>query len=277
MPKRIRLGFSPCPNDTFIFAGLVLGRVPTSFTPDIFLADVEELNQRALKGEPDATKVSVGVLPRILDEYIILSSGAALGFGCGPLLAAREDLDPNELRFEPVAVPGLMTTANLLLSLYGHAGPRVEMSFERIIPAVASGLHRAGLVIHEGRFTFAARGLRKILDLGEWWEEWTNSPLPLGVIVMKRSLGLGAILEMEAAIRTSLEFSRKNPALAAPYIRDKAQEMDPAVLTRHIETFVTDYSLDLGPVGREAVRELTDMGRVSQGLSPFDKPLFLDG
>jgi len=253
----LSLGISPCPNDTFIFHALLAGLVSFPETIQVHLRDVEELNSLALKGELDVTKLSIGVLPFVLEEYVLLHAGGALGFGVGPLLAAREPLSVEECRNLLVAVPGRFTTANLLLELHGaFQGPRQAMSFDRVMSAIMAGECPCGLIIHEGRFTYREKGLHKVLDLGEWWERQYKAPLPLGVIAARRSLGRERIAALEAAICRSLRYARLNPASCLDFVRQHAQEMSEDVIEKHIATFVTEFSLDLGPVGEAAVSML---------------------
>lgn len=265
-PRTLSLGFSPCPNDTFMFDGLVHGRVPTdglSFSPA--LHDIEQLNRRALGLDEgsryDVTKVSVAALARLTDEYAVLDAGAALGRGCGPLVLRRED-DPrwsslDALSGARVAIPGEATTANLLLRLFGPASiDRVTLRFDMIMPAVAAAQVDAGLVIHESRFTFADHGLRCVADLGEVWEGDTDLPLPLGVIVARRTLGREVIDTVQRALRRSVEHAWAQPAHSQPYIAAHAQEMAPEVCREHIALYVNEFSASLGEVGRRAIDEL---------------------
>ena len=257
---RLSLGVSPCPNDTYIFGGLALGLVKSPlFELDVFLADVEQLNARALAGEPDVCKVSAHALPGLLGEYQVLRCGGAVVRGAGPLLVAREPLGAAQLKDAVIAIPGERTTANLLLSLTGlHQGERRPMIFSRVMDAVLAGEVDAGLIIHEGRFTYAARGLHLVLDLGKWWEGQTRLPLPLplGVIVMRRSLGLDAAWSMERAIRESLDMATQGSEAVEAFVAQHAQEMDPEVMAKHIATFVDEHSRDLGGEGQAAVWEL---------------------
>lgn len=275
----LQLGISPCPNDTYIFAALVNGGValPGNFSElATRFADVEELNSLAKQGALDVTKVSVAAAAEVLDEYVVLHSGGALGRGCGPLLVAPAHVDDASLTEAPIAVPGLMTTANLLLSLHGgFSGPRKELVFDRIMPALEHGEYAAGVIIHESRFTYAQHGLRCVLDLGAWWEAATGAPIPLGVIIARRSLGDAALRELSAVIRASLEKSNADPALHMPFIRSHAQEMEDAVLNKHIATFVNEFSLDLGDVGRDAVEQLLVRAASLRGVAlPANKPFF---
>ncbi|MDR1490962.1 MAG: 1,4-dihydroxy-6-naphthoate synthase [Desulfovibrio sp.] len=277
MPASCSLGISPCPNDTYIFEALIHGRIPAPFSPRLHMADVEELNARALRGELDVSKLSLAVVPEILKHYILLNSGGALGRGCGPLLVARPDLKEKDQAGGRVAIPGRMTTANLLLSLHGgFRGPRLEMSFDRVMPALCAKEAELGLIIHEGRFTYAGQGLSLVLDLGQWWEKEKNLPLPLGIIAVRRSLGRDFALAANDAVRASLSYARSHPDEGKKFIAAHAKEMDEDVMRRHIELFVNDYSMDLGREGREAVLELLRAGTSESDVSLPDLPLFVE-
>ena len=209
----LRLGYSPCPNDTFIFYALMHGRIPLpGFSISEELADVETLNRRALAGELDLTKISYHAFGHLRDEYALLRSGGALGRGCGPLVVARQATSLEDLRGKLIAIPGELTTANLLLQLHGAGYERLQiLPFDRIVAAVASGSVDAGLIIHESRFTFAAQGLVEVEDLGAWWEELTGLPIPLGGILARRTLGREVIAEMEQAINASVRYAFAHP------------------------------------------------------------------
>ena len=275
---KLTLGFSPCPNDTFIFDALVHGGVSSDgLAFDAALEDVETLNEWALAGRLDVTKVSYGVLPRLAGEYALLSSGGALGRGVGPLLVARPGLgafDPATMR---VALPGEHTTAHLLFGLAFPRAARKEFRvFSAIEDAVLRGEVEAGVIIHESRFTYEAKGLVRLLDLGEHWERELRSPIPLGGIVARRSLGAGVVREVERLVRASVERARAAyPALPA-YVRANAQELDESVMRRHVELYVNDFSVDLGDEGRRAVRTLLDVhARLHPGtpaVDPFLSP-----
>lgn len=286
-PLVLSLGLSPCPNDTFIFhallAGLVRVPAPAPWTGDIcfepHFADVEELNATALgeRGDaaPDVTKISLGVAARLAERYAILSSGAALGWGCGPLVTARTPLAPGDWATASVAVPGLLTTANLLLDLHGgFGGERREMLFSDIIPAVAGGAADMGVIIHEGRFTYERAGLCRILDLGEWWEARYSLPLPLGAIVARRDLPLDVALAVQEGIAASLRHAWAHPGDSRDFVRAHAQELDDAVTEAHIRTFVTPYSEDLGARGREAIQTLVRCSAARLGLALPPQGLF---
>lgn len=277
---RLSLAFSPCPNDTFIFHALATGlvRVP-GVAFDVTLADVERLNEFAASGTPDICKVSVAAAAGVLDQYCILRAGGALGRGVGPVLVTRDAARLQDLDGNPVAIPGRRTTANLIFGLLcretGIAPRVVELVYDQVMPAVISGEVAAGVVIHEGRFTFAEHGLSCLLDLGAWWEEERGLPIPLGCIVMRRSLGAELALAVTKGIRASLDHACTNPEASAEYIRQHAQEMDPGVIARHIETFVTEASLDIGAEGEAASLALLAEARRVEGFGDFPQDVFL--
>jgi len=263
-PRPLSIGFSPCPNDTFIFHALVSGRIPaTSFTllPEE-LADVETLNDWALAGRLDVTKLSFHALGHVLDEYELLATGAALGRGCGPLLVSRPDIPPETLAQQTIAVPGHYTTAAMLLTMcHPECRNITVMRFDRIMPALAAGTIGAGVIIHESRFTYQQFGLRLITDLGVWWEKASGHPIPLGGIAARRTLGREIISELETAIRRSLQAAYQDPTQADAYIKAHAQEIDEQVIRDHIGLYVNDYSLDLGAEGLAAVNEFLKRGQ----------------
>ncbi|MFW5837048.1 MAG: 1,4-dihydroxy-6-naphthoate synthase [Desulfovibrionaceae bacterium] len=252
------LGISTCPNDVFIFHALMLGLVQVpDVSFDTRLADVEELNQWAASGEPHVCKVSAAAASGVLDRYAVSRTGAALGRGVGPVLVAGRSVDPCKMHGLTVAVPGLRTTARLLLDLFcRELGVRPvlrEVVFDRIAGLVESGEAAAGVLIHEGRFTYQGRGLFLLQDLGRWWENRFSAPLPLGVILIRRDLGPELSRRVETAIGASLSRARAKPDQAWEDIRKFAQELDHATIRRHIDTFVTGYSDDLGEEGVRAL------------------------
>lgn len=257
-PRQLSLGISPCPNDTFIFHGLIHGLAPAA--PEfglsrLVMADVEELNALAAMGELDVVKISMAAIADASAHYRLLSCGGALGRGCGPLLLARKGFDPHQA-FETLALPGARTTAALLASLAGTPGKRVQLRYDEIMPAVASGQVDAGVVIHEGRFTYPELGLELVLDYGAWWEGCYKLPLPLGVIAVKRSLGPDVADMAARAIRASLVHAWKHPEDSREFIAKNAQELSPEVTKAHIETFVTPFSLDVGNEGKRAIEAM---------------------
>ena len=257
-PRSLRLGYSPCPNDTFIFYALMHGRIPLhGVTIREELADVETLNRLALSGTLDLTKISYHAFGHLRNDYALLRSGGALGRGCGPLVVARQATTLERLRGGVIAIPGELTTANLLLQLHGTGYDRLKiLPFDQIMTAVANGSVDAGLIIHESRFTFADHGLVAIEDLGAWWENLTGLPIPLGGILARRDLGRAVIEEMERAISASVRYAFAHPQQARAYIRSHAQELDDAVIDQHINLYVNNFSLDLGEEGLAAVHEL---------------------
>jgi 1,4-dihydroxy-6-naphthoate synthase len=278
MNRLLSLGYSPCPNDTYIFYAMANGRIDTDpYRFDILLSDVEVLNRKARQNALDITKVSISAVLNCLDDYCLLRAGGAIGRGCGPLVVAGNPVTMDEIKDLPIAVPGRMTTANLLLELHGvHRGPCIEMPFDRIMQAVALGEVAAGVIIHEGRFTYAAQGLSLVLDLGQWWEKEMAAPLPLGGIIVKRELGRETARFVEEKIRESLLYARSNPEDAWPYICSHAQEMEPGVIRQHIDMFVNDFSLDVGEEGERAIRLLVEAAKRRSNLALPQKQIFWD-
>jgi 1,4-dihydroxy-6-naphthoate synthase len=273
----LSLAYSPCPNDTFIFAAWTQGLLPDAPPVRVVLDDVEALNAAALGGRHALTKISYGAIPFLLDRYYLLRAGGALGRGCGPLLIARaHNGSPQALpRSARIAIPGRMTTAYLLLRLaLGHE-PDVEvMRFDRIVEAVAGGVVDAGLIIHESRFTYRTAGLVSLCDLGEWWECKTGLPIPLGAILARRDLGAQRARTFDAIIRESLAFARAHPDVVAPYVREHAFEMDEAVMRAHIDLYVNGYTEDVGDDGLAAIRELFARAASAGILTPSAQPEF---
>ncbi len=278
MKPSLTLGYSPCPNDTFVFYALVHGRIPSpGFQVREQLEDVETLNGLALKGILDLTKISYHALGHLRGDYALLHSGGALGRGCGPLVVAAKPTTMESLRGRRIAVPGRLTTANLLLQLYRTGYENLLLlPFDRIMEAVRSGEAEAGVIIHESRFTYPQYGLEKVRDLGEWWEEESGLPIPLGGILARRDLGSEMISAVDDAVRRSLEYAFVHPAEPKNYIRAHAQEMAEDVIDQHIGLYVNDFSLDLGEEGEKAVRELFSRAEERGIIPPCDLPLFAD-
>lgn len=278
MTHNLTLGYSPCPNDTFIFYALVHGRIPLpGFTVRERLEDVETLNGLALAGTLDLTKISYHALGHLRRDYVLLRSGGALGRGCGPLVVARSPLRMEDLRGRRIAVPGRLTTANLLLQLYGAGYKEVVfLPFHHIVDAVADGTVEAGVIIHESRFTFRERGLQQVCDLGAWWEGETGMPIPLGGILARRALGATTIARIDAALAASVAYAFAHPQEPKAYIRTHAQELDPAVIEQHIALYVNDFSRGLGPEGEAAVRTLLERAEARGLIPPCPLPLFAD-
>lgn len=274
--RHLTLGFSPCPNDTFIFHALVHGLVQCpGFGFRERLEDVETLNRLALEGALDISKVSSHLLGFIRDEYCLLRSGGALGRGCGPLVVAARYSDMTELKGKRIAVPGRYTTAHLLLRLFDPGlDDIVFLPFHEIMGAVQRGEVAAGVIIHESRFTYPAYGLARLLDLGEWWEKETGHPIPLGGIAAKRSLGRAVISGIDRALRASVAYAQANPGAANPYIRAHSQEMSDEVCAAHIGLYVNKFSLDLGDGGEAAVTDLLARAVAAGFVPPSGRDLF---
>lgn len=269
IPREIGFGLSPCPNDTFAFYAALHGLVDTQgwkLTPH--MADVEELNRLALAGELEMTKLSFPALGRSLESYGLLRAGAALGRGCGPLVVCRPGFDLERLGSVTVAVPGFNTTAFMLLSLYLGQAPQAQaLVFDQIMPAVAGGEFEAGLIIHEGRFTFGNYGLEAPVDLGAWWEQDSGLPIPLGCIAARRDLGAQAARELQDILAASVAHAQAQPSASQQFVLAHAQEVKPAVVSQHIGLYVNDFSRDLGDEGLAAVEEFLVRGR-KMGLLP---------
>ena len=261
----LSLGYSPCPNDCFIFYALAHQKVGSELSWHVHLDDVEALNQLAARGALDVTKISYHAYGRLLDDYVMLRCGGALGNGVGPLIVTKEAL--GSLEGKRVATPGGLTTANLLLNLSQPDVEITELRYDRIMPAVAAGEVDAGLIIHESRFVYPRYGLHKFLDLGEWWQEETGELLPLGGIMAKRRLGEEVLGELETAVRSSLRYAYAHPEETRPYIAAHAQELSEEVRQKHIDLYVNTYSVDVGEAGARAVETLLKRGREA-GLLP---------
>jgi len=258
---KLSIGFSPCPNDTFIFDALVNGKIDTGGLEfDVVMDDVETLNRMALQEKFDITKISYGVLSRILPAYQVLESGGALGMGVGPLLVTAKAAAPALVNDMTIALPGANTTAHMLFSLaFPEAVKKKFMAFSEIEDAVLQGDADAGVIIHENRFTYEAKGLFKLMDLGDYWERTTGNPIPLGGIVMNRRYEKSLMIQVNNLIRQSLEHSRNAYPELSDFIRSNAQEMEEDVMRKHINLYVNDYSLNLGPRGRAAVWQMLEI------------------
>ncbi len=278
MTQTLTIGYSPCPNDTFIFYGLIHGQVPSpGMCFQERLEDVETLNQLALDGALDITKISYHALGYLRDNYALLRSGGALGRGCGPLVVARDNLTMDELKGQTIAIPGQLTTANLLLQLYGEGYEQVSiMPFDKILAAVSCGKVAAGAIIHESRFTYQQHGLNKVIDLGEWWEADSGCPIPLGGILARRDLGRERILRLDNALRSSIEYAYAHPEQTRHYIKQHAQELEDQVVESHIGLYVNDFSLDLGDEGVKAIETLFARAEARGIIPASDKPLFVE-
>src|SRR5471030_566140 len=272
---KLTLGFSPCPNDTFIFDALIHHKIDTEGLEfDVFYDDVETLNQKAFRGELDITKLSYHAFAYIVDKYALLDAGSALGFGVGPMLICKGDPKVLESRIKSqessvrIGIPGKYTTANFLLGLaFPQATNKVELVFSDIENAVLDGRIDVELIIHENRFTYQDKGLKKIIDLGDYWEKQTGLAIPLGGIVANRNLPLDIKHKINRVGRRSVEFAFANPKSGLEFIRQHAQEMSEEVMYKHIELYVNKYSVDLGEEGRKAINLLFDTA-LEKGVIP---------
>ncbi|MFN8153770.1 MAG: 1,4-dihydroxy-6-naphthoate synthase [Bacteroidia bacterium] len=273
----MKIGYSTCPNDTFIFDALVHHRYPHELHPEPALLDVETLNRMATKGELPVSKLSFAAFAFVSENYQILSSGAALGNNCGPLVIYNREPDLTQAGKLRVAIPGKFTTANLLLSIfYPELTQKKEMVFSDIEDAVLSGKADLGLIIHENRFTYEQKGLKKLADLGEKWEQRFGVPIPLGCIAVSRHLPEKEKMMIQEAIRKSVEWAFQHPQDSREYVMEHAREMSETVQQQHISLYVNRFSVDLGDEGRRAVELLMKEG-VKAGLLPIVKePIFVE-
>ena len=258
---KLTLGFSPCPNDTYIFDALVNKKIDTEGLDfDVVLEDVETLNRWALEGKLDITKLSFPAFFQSLEKYILLTSGSALGKGVGPMLISKESINNEQdiINSKTIAIPGENTTAHLLFSLaYPTARNKQFTLFSKIEDAIINGEVDCGVIIHENRFTYQSKGLKKIIDLGEYWETQQKVPIPLGGIAIKRNLPDAIINKVNRLIKSSLEFANKNYPNIPPYVKQHSQEMSEDVMRQHIQLYVNDYSIELGKDGKEAINVLS--------------------
>jgi 1,4-dihydroxy-6-naphthoate synthase len=276
--RELTFGFSPCPNDTFAFHALVHGLVEAPFRIRPVLLDIEELNRRAHDGSLDVTKLSFGALPAVDDRYRLLRAGAALGHGVGPLVVAREPMSLPDAAGSRIAIPGRETTAFLLLRLAAPVvGEVVELRYDRIVDEVARGAVDAGLIIHESRFTYGDRGLTSIADLGELWEAETGLPTPLAGMCASVRLDAATVMQVERAVRSSVEYAFANPAASRDYVRAHAQELAPDVCDAHIRLYVNEFTVDLGERGLQAIEMLLGRSAEVLGEAPDRSGLSVGG
>lgn len=276
---KLSLGFSPCPNDTFIFDALVNNKIDTEgLSFEVFMEDVETLNQWALKGKLDITKLSYAVLPMVLNNYIVLNSGSALGTGVGPLLISGTEQGNSKINESIIAIPGEHTTAHLLFCLaYPSALNKVFLRYDQIENFVLNGTG-LGVIIHENRFTYQAKGLYKITDLGKFWEKKTNNPIPLGGIVIKRTVDHKVSLQIDKLIRKCIEYAYNNYSQElSGYIKAHSQEMSEEIMRRHIDLYVNNYSIDLAEEGKSAVMKLLEVYQQLYGTISRGKDIFIRG
>ncbi|HEX8517348.1 MAG TPA: 1,4-dihydroxy-6-naphthoate synthase [Bacteroidia bacterium] len=272
---QLSIGFSPCPNDCFIFDAMIHGKIDTEGLQfNVLMEDVETLNQKALNNELDITKLSYHAFAYLVKSYQLLNAGSALGNNCGPLLISKSDLKVSDLT--RIAIPGKYTTANFLLSLaFPGAKNKIEMVFSDIEEAVLNGDVDAGLIIHENRFTYKDKGLVKLADLGEYWEAMAQAPIPLGGIVVKRELPEELKLKIDRVLKRSVEYAFADPGASRDFVKAHAQEMNEEVMYKHIALYVNNYSIDLGGEGRRAVKLLFDKAVELGVIEKIDNEVFL--
>jgi 1,4-dihydroxy-6-naphthoate synthase len=278
--KKLSLGFSPCPNDTFIFDALIHHKIDTEGLEfDVFFDDVETLNKKALQGELDITKLSFHAFAHVIDKYVLLDAGSALGFGVGPLLISKTAYTPEEVHRQSglsVGIPGTYTTANFLL---GFAFPELQHKKELVFSAIEESLLKEeldlGVIIHENRFTYVQKGLHKVMDLGDYWEQETGMPIPLGGIVINRNIDIETQQTVNRLIRKSVEYAFEHPEASSDFVRHHAQELDESVRKQHIELYVNKYSIDLGDLGKKAIQVFFEKGQSAGLISASTEQLFL--
>jgi 1,4-dihydroxy-6-naphthoate synthase len=272
----LKIGYSPCPNDCFIFDALVHQKIDTGkYTFEPVLEDVETLNQWAVEGKLPITKLSYHAFAYVLDKYALLKSGSALGFNCGPLLISKKQINDPLTEIKTIAIPGKLTTANFLLSIaYPTLQNKKVMLFSDIEDAVLKGEVDAGLIIHENRFTYEQKGLKKVRDLGEFWDSLIHAPIPLGGIVARRDMSQDTRNEIDNLIRKSVEYAFADPESSMPYVRAHAQEMSEEVMKKHIQLYVNDFSRDLGELGINAVKLMFDKAMQSGLIKELPNTIF---
>ncbi len=275
--RKFTIAISPCPNDTFIFDAILNYKIDTEgFEFDVIFADVEELNQAAFRKQYDIKKLSYHAFAYASDDYILIHSGSALGNNCGPLLIGKKDLSEAEINTARIAIPGKYTTANLLFSLkYPAAKNKDYILFSDIENKVLEGTFDAGVIIHENRFTYPQKGLKKIIDLGEFWEQTYNTPIPLGGIAIKRIFDIDTQKSIERIIKRSIEFAIEFPESSHHFIRNHSQEMSIDVCRQHIELYVNKYSLDLGFDGEYAINTLYKIAQEQRIIPMLNEPILL--
>jgi 1,4-dihydroxy-6-naphthoate synthase len=278
--KKLSLGFSPCPNDTFIFDALIHHKIDTEGLEfDVFFDDVETLNRKALQGVLDITKLSFHAFAHVSDKYVLLDAGSALGFGVGPLLISKTAYTPEEVQRQSslsVGIPGTYTTANFLLGIaFPELQNKKELMFSAIEESLLNEELNLGVIIHENRFTYAQKGLHKVMDLGDYWEQETGMPIPLGGIVIKRNIDTEIQHTVNRLIRKSVEYAFEHPEASSDFVRKHAQELDESVRKQHIDLYVNKYSIDLGDLGKKAIRVFFEKGQSVGLISTSTEKLFL--
>jgi 1,4-dihydroxy-6-naphthoate synthase len=274
---KLTLGFSPCPNDTFIFDAMVHGRIDTEGLEfDYLLADVEDLNRRAFNAELDISKVSSFAFAYAANHYYILDSGSALGYKNGPLLISKHMINPERLSEARIAIPGKYTTANLLFSIaWPEAVNKSEYLFSDIERALLDEEVDAGLIIHETRFTYFKKGLLKIADMGDYWEKLTGLPIPLGLITIKRSIPEDIALKVNRIVRRSLEYAYQDSIASFDFVRNNAREMNSSAMNNHIKLYVNNFSLNLDHTGKNAIRQLYRIAMEKEIIQEIPDRIFL--
>jgi 1,4-dihydroxy-6-naphthoate synthase len=274
---KLTLGFSPCPNDTFIFDAMVHGRIDTEGLEfNYFLSDVEDLNRKALNSQVDITKISYHAYAYASENYLILDSGSALGYKNGPLLISKRKMNPADIARSRIAIPGKFTTANLLFSIaWPDADNKKEYLFSDIEDALLKDEVDAGLIIHETRFTYFKKGLQKIADMGEYWEKTTGLPIPLGAIVINRNIPYDIALKVNRVLRKSIEYAYHDSSASYNFVCGNAKEMNSTVMNNHIKLFVNEFSLNLGNKGKEAINELFRIAREKRVIPALPGRIFL--
>jgi 1,4-dihydroxy-6-naphthoate synthase len=272
------LGFSPCPNDTFIFDAMIHHKIDTEGLEfEVIMEDVEALNQRAAKGNIDITKLSYHAYMFMTQNYQLLKSGSALGNNCGPLLIAKKAMTKEEINKAKIAIPGQKTTANFLLNMAFPLAQNKQVTiFSEIENQVVSGEVDAGLIIHENRFTYQQRGLVKLMDLGEYWETTTGMPIPLGGIVVKRNMKTSEKRKINRVLRRSVEFAFEHPNSSDSFVRANAQEMNEEVMKAHINLYVNDFSVNLGTRGESAIEKMFQIAKINQIISDYAPTIFIN-
>jgi len=278
MSNKLSIGFSPCPNDTFIFDAMIHQKIDTEGLDfDVYLGDVEDLNQKAFNHDLDITKISYHAYGYLTNEYLLLNSGSALGKNCGPILVQSSKVESVKLSEAKIAIPGKYTTANFLLSIaHPEVTNKVEMLFSDIENAVLNDKVDAGLIIHENRFTYQDKGLKKIVDLGEFWENTTGSLIPLGGIIIKRDLSEEVVKKVNRILRKSIEYAFENPDSPISYMTENAQEMDKDVMMQHVNLYVNKYSIDLGKEGKDSISQMFNLAQQKGIIPPIKKNIFID-
>jgi 1,4-dihydroxy-6-naphthoate synthase len=275
---KLTLGFSTCPNDTFIFDAMIHRKVDTEGLEfDVFLADVEELNRNAFAGNIDITKLSYHAFSYIANEYKLLTSGSALGYKNGPLLIGKRKIYTDEVADLKIAIPGKYTTANLLFSIvFPNVKEKKEYLFSDIEEAILDGEVDAGVIIHENRFTFEKKGLKKIIDLGEEWEEKTKNPIPLGGIVIRRKFDIETQQKVNRVLKRSVEFALADPNSSYSFVKNYAQELNDEVIQKHISLYVNNFTVDLGETGKNAVKTLYQKAVKENIIESVRQDIFVD-